>query len=838
MELPRPLNDWAKTRDGVPGISVRQHLLAVAGVTEALLCRYPCLCARCGITAPALLFLAASHDVGKLSLDFLQKSPVWLARQGLTEKAAQGGWKTVYARPHPRISCDSLYKFLVDKRLAHRASAACWAAVVGAHHGRICRSYSSAPPVLKAPERLLEDERQKCLEELWEYFGRPELPDIRNKDDPALWCVAGLVTLADWIGSDALSFPPDTPLDEASLRQRATHAIAAIGLGLPPVAQGLSFADIFAGRSPYPLQEMAATTIDGPGIHIIEAPMGMGKTEAALWAAYHLLARGRADGIFFALPTQATSNRMFLRFAAFVRRICPQAAPVQLIHGNSWLQDELKAPVCPASPEGGADPCWFNTTRRSLFAPFGVGTVDQALLAVLAVRHFALRRFALAGKVVIIDEVHTYDMYTGTLVRYLCRELERLGCTVIILSATLTEEARCSLLSLPVGEERTDAPYPRISGRAGGSVLPEQRPPSLPEKRVRVVHPERGHALIQALELAGQGAQVLWVCNTVARAQDVFSELRRRAALRKDVPEVGLLHSRFPFYRRESLEREWLARLGPEGNRENGSILVSTQIVEQSVDLDADVLFSELAPTDMLLQRLGRLWRHPRSGRPVERPLFCLLGEAAPCGDLRRMDAPAIRACLGEKALVYSPYVLLRTLEVWEALECLSLPADIRGLMAATYAEREVPPGWEELYAEDYGRDLADRRLADMGTDIWQAALDDGAALKTRQSADSALMVLGRSREGKHLFLLEGTETILPADGRPSLAVARMLHRNTVRIPRACLVEKPQDEQLMPYHIDGCLLVGNGTLTSPCLRPDRELYWDECLGVVIRKEER
>lgn len=838
MDLPHPLNDWSKTHDGVPGIPVRQHLLAVACVTEALLRRYPCLCDRCGITPQALFFLAASHDVGKLSLDFLQKSSVWLERQGLAEKAAQGSWKTVYARPHPRISCDSLQKFLADNRLANKKTAACWAAVVGAHHGRISKAYSSAPLILKETERLLEEERQTCLRELWEHFGRPSLPEVSDKNDPVLWCVAGLVTLADWLGSDEHFFPPDTLLDEDSLRQRAGKAVETIGLGLPPVVQGLDFAKIFSGRAPYPLQAEAAAAIDRPGIHVIEAPMGMGKTEAALWAAYHLLSRGQADGIFFALPTQATSNRMFLRFADFVRRVCPQAVPAQLIHGNSWLQDELKALVCPATPGIEADPCWFNTTRRSLFAPFGVGTVDQALLAVLAVKHFALRRFALAGKVVIIDEVHTYDMYTGTLVRYLCRELEQLGCTVIILSATLTEEARCSLLSLPAGEEGRDIPYPRISGRAASDVLPERCPPSLPDKVVHVMHPGRGEALAQAVELAGQGAQILWVCNTVARAQEDFMELRQRAATRDGGPDVGLLHSRFPFYRREFLEREWMARLGPEGERTKGSILVSTQIVEQSVDLDADVLFSELAPTDMLLQRLGRLWRHPRDGRPVEAPLFCLLREGVPCEEFRHLEAAAIMASLGEKAFVYSPYVLLRTLELWEPLEKLTLPSGIRGLMAATYTEKDVPSGWEALYAEDYGRDLADRRLADMGTDIWQVALDDAVALKTRLSADDALMVLARSREGNRIVLLEGGEAAMPSDGRISLAAARRLHRNTVRIPASCLAGKPQDGQLAPYHIDGCLLVGEGALVAPSLRPGRALYWDEDLGVIIRKEER
>lgn len=838
MELPRPLNDWSKTCNGVPGISVRQHLLAVACVAEALLLRYPRLCAQCGISAQAVLFLAASHDVGKLSLDFLQKSPAWLQRQGLEQAAVQGAWKSIYARPHPLVSCVSLQKFLMDNGRTGKKSAACWAAVAGAHHGRIARAFSSAPPVLKPAERLLEEERQTCLDALWQHFGRPALPEITDKNDPALWCVAGLVTLADWIGSDEQFFPPDRELDEAALRRRAAEAVAFIGLGLPSVHAGMSFADIFAGHAPYPLQEEAAAAVSGPGIYIIEAPMGMGKTEAALWAAYHLLAEGKAEGIFFALPTQATSNRMFLRFADFVRRICPGAAPLQLIHGNSWLQEELKSLVCPASPEEGADPCWFNTARRSLFAPFGVGTVDQALLTVLAVKHFALRRFALAGKVVIIDEVHTYDMYTGTLVRHVCRELAQLGCSVIILSATLTEEARCSLLALPLEQESAAAPYPRISGRAGEAILPERCPPSLPDKTIRLEHPDRETALSQALDLAEKGAQILWVCDTVARAQEDFAELRRRAVTLASPPDMGLLHSRFPFYRREVLEQEWMSRLGTAGDRRRGAILVSTQIVEQSVDLDADVLFSELAPTDMLLQRLGRLWRHPRATRPVDAPLFCLLRESATSAEFRQLDAAAILASLREKAVIYSPYILLRTLELWEPLEHLSLPSSIRGLMAATYEEKDVPPGWDALYAETYGKDLADRRLAEMNADIWQVALDDEACLKTRLSADDALLVLCTARDGERFSLLEGDELVLPADGRRSLTAARKLHRNTVRIPCSCLTGKPRDERLAPYHIDGCLLLRQGEAILPQLRPGRSLRWDDVLGLIIRKEER
>lgn len=834
-ELPQNLRDWAKTCNGAPGIPVRQHLLAVLHVAEELLRRFPRFCEQCRITPQAVLFLAASHDVGKLSLDFLQLSRAWLESQGLSRRAIQEGWKMLYKRSHFLVSRDSLHKFCHEGGHCSPRSAACWAAVVGAHHGRIARRYSSAPYVPKVQERVLEQERQTCLQEMWERCGRPTLPEV-DQNDPVLWSVAGLITLADWIGSDEDFFPPDTELDEPTLQQRAAEAVAAIGLGLPSVRAHLDFADIFAGRTPYPLQSMAAEVINAPGIYIIEAPMGMGKTEAALWAAYRLLANAKSDGIFFALPTQATSNRMFLRFADFVRRICPEAASTQLVHGNSWLQDDLKALARPASPGSAADPCWFSTARRALFAPFGVGTVDQALMSVLAVKHFALRRFALAGKVVVVDEVHTYDMYTGTLVRHVCRELEQLGCTVIILSATLTEEARCSLLDLPADEEDLSAPYPRISGRSAGDMLPESHPPSRPDTIVHIEHPDREAALNRALDLAGQGAHVLWICNTIARAQEDFCTLRQRAAALTSPPGTGLLHSRFPFYRREALEREWMARFGPDGERQRGAILVSTQIVEQSVDLDADALFSELAPTDMLLQRMGRLWRHQRDRRPVPHPLFCLLRETASCEEFRQMKAADVRTRLREKAHVYSPYALMRTLDIWENLEELVLPSGIRALMAATYEEKEIPPGWEDLYAERYGKNLAEKRLADMNTDIWQAALDDDAHLRTRLSGDDALFVLCTARDGTRISLLEGTEVMVP-EGKISLDAAKKLHRNTVRIPVHYLGGKSADALLAPYHLDGCLLIQDKEIVSPLVREGRRFFWDEFLGVVVHKEE-
>lgn len=834
--------DWAKTTpEGMPGISVRQHCHAVRCVVEELLRRFPHFCGDNGLAPQAVAFLAAAHDVGKISLDFLQKCLAWLCREGLEQQARNGGWADRYTRWHPAISQQSVQIFL--QHYGHDLqSAYYWAAVVGAHHGHLLAE-GSARPCRPAVDDKLEDSRQACLLEFWEECGRPVLPRV-DGDDPRLWSVAGLITLADWLGSDEAFFPPDRELTDEELRSAAKKAVAKAGLGLPPVTAGLGFADIFPGKTPYPMQADCADAVTGPGVYVLEAPMGMGKTEAALWAAYRLLREGQAQGVYFALPTQATSNRIFHRLEDFAGRICPNAAPAQLIHAHAWLCDDLGALSAPGtadSPHHGQplrpDGLWFNTSRRALFAPFGAGTVDQALMAVLAVRHFPLRRFALSRKVVILDEVHSYDVYTGTLIRCLCRELKQLDCTVIILSATLTESVRCGLLDEAEGGEE-DAPYPRLTGHAGGAPLVPRTPPAPPDKEVRITHAKAGEARQEALALASRGAQLLWICDTVDSAQQTFQELKQLCG-GTDI-RLGLLHSRFPFYQRADLEKEWMDRFSPAGKRDGGAILVSTQIVEQSVDLDADALFSELAPTDMLLQRLGRLWRHPRAQRPVPAPLFCLLDEDASLDELRGMDAGAIKAALGTKGHVYKPWVLLRSMEQWAGLEQLSLPSGIRRLLAATYAPEDCPPAWQELEAEKWGEDLAARTIATMGTNIWKQLLDDATVPSTRLSDhEEYTLVLCTADEDSSLTLLEGASPVRLNPRAPTLATARALHRNAVKVADWHFIKKqrPRDERLTPFHIDGRILVReDGTVDAPGLMTDPRLFWDAELGLAVRKE--
>jgi CRISPR-associated endonuclease/helicase Cas3 len=480
----------------------------------------------------------------------------------------------------------------------------------------------------------------------------------------------------------------------------ARKALDAIGLIPPVINKTFSFESLF-GFSPNDMQEKALATIAGPGVYVIEAPMGMGKTEAALGAAYQLMISGKANGIYFALPTQATSNRIHLRMNEFLHGIAPDAPASRLIHSSSWLMQTVPdlSPTAtvthgPATDDARTGRDWFSSAKRALIAPFGVGTVDQALLGVVAAKHFFVRHFALAGKVVILDEIHSYDLYTGTLIDKLITTLEGLGCTVIVLSATLTGKRRGQMISCPEDmTEEAERPYPLITGRNEGQPFEPvaATPPESRNVKVEFISAER--AAEEAIKVARNGGAVLWICNTVGAAQKQYRLFKELAF------PVGLLHSRFPFWQREKLESDWMERFGKNGTTRCGSILVSTQVVEQSVDLDADLLISELAPTDMLLQRIGRLWRHERKQRPVGAARICIVEESTSLEDFRTMNPPGIKKELGSKAFVYDPFILLRTLEVWRKQQDVNIPKQIRSLIEATYEDRDCEPeSWQKLY--------------------------------------------------------------------------------------------------------------------------------------------
>jgi CRISPR-associated endonuclease/helicase Cas3 len=484
---------------------------------------------------------------------------------------------------------------------------------------------------------------------------------------------------------------------------------------------------------------------------------------------------------------------------------------------------------------------WFSSAKRALLAPFGVGTVDQALLGVVAAKHFFVRHFALAGKVVILDEVHSYDLYTGTLIDRLIETLESLGCTVIVLSATLSGKRRRQIVSSPKDDVTTAAEqsYPLVTGRRAGNLIDPIASTPPKARDIESAFKSEEDAISEAIEAALNGGCVLWVCNTVNKAQRQYSNFLHR---RGESFPIGLLHSRFPFWRREELENEWMERLGKDSATRCGSILVSTQIVEQSVDLDADLLITELAPTDMLLQRMGRLWRHKRENRPVSNPRMYIIKEEKSLDEFRQMGPKAIVEALGGKAHVYNPYVLLRSLEVWRSLEqAISIPKQIRRLIEATYEEHDdEPSAWQKLFDDRFATDSGQKFLADRNSNLWQVVLEDEEGRQTRLNEVTTIsLVLCRYFSIKKAEFIDGTGGILE-DEEFQLSTAQGIHRNLVKIPEYYFTGVEAHAAIAKYlHGVQCvgLVGGDGTVSVKGLKNGFLLRWDKNMGLVIENKE-
>jgi len=842
---------WAKTTfDGSPGISVFEHMVSVGCVARCLAENVPFLLRRFHLCAAEVGALAALHDLGKITPGFQRKCEAWLLANDLACIARKGCWETETEPDHGKASHAAIQDFLVGQGNT-RSVASHVAAVLGGHHGRLKflpNSRGIRPPLigpLSEPHSGInwKAERADTAAKVWNYFQATHVPESLVGQSAAIWWLAGLTTVADWIGSDERYFCAQPGLTGGDPAAIAAHCLKDIGLVPPAVVRGLRFEQIF-GFTANDMQKVALDIIKAPGVYVLEAPMGMGKTEAALGAAYHLLESGRANGLYFALPSQATSNRMHLRLNEFIEKIAPQEASSRLIHGNSWLmRDDLDYQPTASGPqrlgeEGattGRD--WFMSAKRAMLAPFGVGTVDQALLGVVAVKHFFVRHFALAGKVVIIDEVHSYDVYTGVLVDILVKILERLGCTVIILSATLTDKRRTQILADSETVTTPAAqPYPLLTGRTEQTPFsPVAATPPAP-KKIMVEFAKPDKALNQAIANAKLGGAVLWVCNTVGAAQRQFCQLQRQE---NGHIKLGLLHSRMIFSHREKREEEWMLRLGKEGKGRCGSILVSTQVVEQSVDLDADLLITELAPTDMLLQRIGRLWRHERQGRPVKLPKICIIEEEKTLEALRQMPPKVIVSTLGGKAHVYAPYVLLRTLEEWKKqTDGISIPSQIRELIEHTYCYRDdAPDSWQKLENEWFGTDSAKHMKAQMSANIWLQATDDKKGPQTRlNELPTTSLILFTEYSTGHSLCVDGSTAQLNGDF--NFETARMLHRNLVKTPLHHFEPLPDKRPLGEYfyeaHVVG-IVSADGRVQVSGLKYGISLLYTEELGLVVNK---
>lgn len=704
-----------------------------------------------------IIYLASAHDIGKASPPFAAQN--LLAKERLL--AAGYRFPPVLPKvPHGTISATVLTNTLAERWGWPELIASTAAIAVGGHHGLFP---SEAIVEGLTPEAMgnhaWRDGRTALLTVLADVLQVPSGVPSQLQVCTAMW-IAGLISVADWIGSnqdyfqlfatDAQTIPdidPHAYFAECA-QPRAKQALGRLGWFANPIpALNSAFSEMF----PFPPNAVQTAVIDADesmaaqGMLIIEAPMGQGKTEAALWQADRQRSRLGQGGFYFALPTQATSNQMFHRVRQFLeQRYRDSAVNFQLLHGMASLSAEFEElrrqdykwfEPCDIDDDrnderdGAADPTvlageWFTHRKRGLLAPFGVGTVDQALLAMLQTRHVFVRHFGLGGKVVIVDEVHAYDIYMSTLLEQLLCWLAALGSSVILLSATLPDERRRRLLAAyaaGVGHSDTpieSAPYPRVSwvaatGKAGVRTIDM---PAAAAKTVSVewipefLPAEQSGAteLVDRLRMVlADGGCAAIVCNTVDRAQRLYSALTSVLGAEgwdeadDGWPQIDLFHARYPFEERDGREKRALVRFGKAGTTvEFGSgdtrrvrrpwraVLVATQLIEQSLDLDFDLMVTDLAPVDLVLQRAGRVGRHGLHTPPASLPNPTLW-----IGSPTYEDGP-VPQFPGEKR-VYDSWVLLRS---WLSLRDRSeirIPADLSQLVEAVYGPSPADGGVE-----------------------------------------------------------------------------------------------------------------------------------------------
>lgn len=529
-----------------------------------------------------------------------------------------------------------------------------WLEAVTGHHGRLWEGITPDTPLpvtcdnrFAAVDRASRREWLLALENLFLAPVGLSLADT-PPSCPRIF-LAGFCSVADWLGSrsDEENFRYCREREELSTyfqdryHNDAQRVLDLAGvIGCPHEYEGVQRL-LKAGDTPRMVQNKIDAVPLETGLTIVEAPTGSGKTEAALAHAWRLVAAGLADSIVFALPTQATANAMLGRLRRIASLLFDNNPNLLLAHGMARHNNEFTAikhaatAGCDTDEDGWAQ-CsrWLAESRKRVFlGQVGVCTVDQVLISVLPVRHRFVRGFGIGRSVLVVDEVHAYDAYMYGLLEEVLRQQKEAGGSAILLSATLPERQRAQLckawgMKLTRNDERT--PYPLITQVGTAGVTPfELAEADMPKEWSVKIEPIRCDNMMpdeillrRVVEAAEQGAQVAIVCNLVDVAQRLARALRKLT----EVP-VDLFHARYCYIHRQRKEKRAIMRFGPKGKRRTGRILVATQVVEQSLDLDFDWLITQLCPVDLLFQRMGRLHRHERTVRPpgFETPLCSVL---------------------------------------------------------------------------------------------------------------------------------------------------------------------------------------------------------------------
>ncbi|MFE7334758.1 CRISPR-associated helicase Cas3' [Streptomyces griseus] len=803
-------------------------------------------------------FWAGLHDIGKITPPFQAQVP-FLYKPVLDDPAytSTPGSEGEKGFHHEIASHWALYELFSNAgypsggRLLHKSVSHQVAQLLGGHHGvfrAVLKAKEAARPCDYNPGLGLggwADQRQKHFEELRRVTGAFAVPQGGLPAGLAV-VVSGLVVVADWLASQTSAIESRVPGSgwSGTAAEIDAHWQVAVKAA-PEVVQAArlgraSFsARDFGAMFPFAPNSLQRDLVEhlpamleehGPGLVLVTAPTGDGKTETALFAASLLGRAAGARGLYFALPTMGTADAMLPRVEAFAARALSGERALMLLHSMAWLSSPGSGngtatsadPAGEAAMSAGRETAieadgWLRGAKRGLLAPLGVGTIDQALSAVLPLRYNVLRLLGLSDKVFVVDEAHAYGPWMHQLLVRLLEWLGEMRAPVVLLSATLTGRTAGSLVDAyrrGAGLREPSQVVPRYPGwlfasGTSGTVMPARGTESNRVRTLKVSHrpvvwdtseptdaPVRKGSRRAALQevlapVATEGGTALVCCTTVAEAQQTYRDVR--AAL----PELGaspgglrLLHSRYPADLRAAITAQCEAAYGkPEDGPvsvRSASVLVATQVVEQSLDFDFDLVVSDLAPLAQLLQRAGRGRRHRRGllGRPAwaaaeDEPALVILDPLAASESSRPPRS---------WGTVYDAGLLLRTSRMLRncAPGGIAVPDDVQLLVdevyEAEFVDRLEGAARDELMRLDEERlagEAAERHLA-MWTSICSPAdvKDDLSKLSVREAGVTQDLLTTRlgADTGRVLCLYEqadGDSTLDPQGEAPVPAGGR-----------------------------------------------------------------
>lgn len=422
--------------------------------------------------------------------------------------------------------------------------------------------------------------------------------------------ILGIMITADWIASNHYVFDnqPYKNIDEF-LESRKILALKFLnneGMIRQQIAVMQDFKSAF-GFNGRPVQNDVEKIVHKNDIKcmLIESDCGSGKTEAALYAAAVLGNHSGLSGIYMGLPTGVSAEAIQDRVDEFLTS-----------HGMRNTKLYTSKSMLLREPD--KKPVWTDMSRQRLLAASAVGTVDQVMTAARLVRFESVRMDGLASKVLIIDEIHAYDTYMLAVIKDLLKICGELGVPVIMLSATLPISTKSDLLGvLGDGNIELHNGYPMISYvTKDGKVHEHVSHQYMPDKKISCellpILNDNDKIARYAVDAVKDGGCECVIMNTVADAICVYDKIKKN---KKDDCKIILYHSRMTINARDEKSREILEMCGKDRTkRPERVIIVGTQVLEQSLDIDVDYMITAICPIDLLFQRIGRYHRHGDAG--------------------------------------------------------------------------------------------------------------------------------------------------------------------------------------------------------------------------------